>query len=753
MESRRNSRPDDRPQNEPGLPLLVGLLIAATAWQAPHAVGAAFGQSLSVSAQLAAAAVLTAVMGVAAWAVWRRTAEGGEKTAPVSEIRNRGAGSAAVGLRELLPEADYQRLLANLDSSAATDPFLRAFDTSSSSPASSEDADLVSHVLRNAAMCVTILNREGIIVSANQKLADATGYSIAELIGRPVRSLAAEGHAEGMSVAIRKVGAGRIESYRAERRLLRKDGSAVWFRSCVTRLGESGSPNDCEGTHILVLSEDITAEVAAREGLAWQIDHDPLTGLPNRKKLVEALEAFTALAKRDGGQVALICLDLNGFKLINDTLGHAAGDMLLKQVADRLRAGVGESEFLARIGGDKFAAITRGPQGAASAEQCAGRLTAIFSRPFCVLSSELNISASLGICLYPSDGLDAGEMIQGADVAVSNARRSGPNRFSFYSPQLKDEACERLLLGSRLRVALENREFYVDFQPQYAMAGNRLVGFEALCRWRSPTLGEISPARFVPAAEENGMILEIGRFVLREACRCVASWQTGPAPIRVAVNVSAVQFTARDFVETVLSIVRENGIDPGLLELELTESTLVRDREESARKMEELRSFGIRIAIDDFGTGYSSLSYLQSMPVDALKVDRTFTARLGSAGAENTTAETMVRAIIAMARALGLHIVTEGVETEAQAEILRQLGTDDAQGYLYGRPETPEAAAARVRREALAARETIDLSALAGALGEPAPQTADTSARLPDSATDSALSRASPGPPASFTLD
>jgi diguanylate cyclase (GGDEF)-like protein/PAS domain S-box-containing protein len=584
------------------------------------------------------------------------------------------------GLRELLPEADYERLLAELEASPAMDD---------SQPAAGAPSD--------AATGMVILDREWRIQSANGGMADITGYAADELTGMRIVSLGDEGQREEMIRGLRMVSESVVTSYRSEYRLIRKDRSPVWLRCCSSRVDARDDAH-----HILVLTEDITADVAARERLAWQATHDTLTGLPNRARFVETLQNAIQRADAEDRDVAVICLDLDGFKVINHSMGRAAGDAVLRQVADRLREGLEEPDRLARISGDKFAVIVRGDDSARRAE----RLLAEFAAPFRLREHEFPLSANAGISRYPMDGHEPDILLQSANAAMEDAKRAGNNRYSFCTPRLKNDVSERLLLGNRLGKAIADGEMYVDFQPQYEVEGTRLVGFEALCRWRSADLGEVTPARFIPAAEESGLIVPIGQFVLREACRRAVSWQTGLAPVRVAVNVSAVQFGRADFVESVLAVVRESGLNPRLLELELTESSLLRDREESAKKMVELRAFGIGIAIDDFGTGYSSLSYLQNMPVDTLKVDQTFTSRIG----RSSSAVTMVRAIIAMAHALDLRVVTEGVETGEQAEILRQLGTDEVQGDLYGHPETADAARERVWRELTP--ETIRASGL-----------------------------------------
>jgi diguanylate cyclase (GGDEF)-like protein/PAS domain S-box-containing protein len=624
------------------------------------------------------------------------------------------------GLRELLAGEDYERVLAQLEATPATgEDLLRAGD----------DDQRLSHALGGAATGMVILDREWRIQSADRGMAEMTGYAADELVGMPIVSLGDEAQREETIHGLRMVGEKIVTSYRSECRLIRKDRSPVWLRCRSSRVDggpdSNGDSHILRTGHILVLSENITAEVAARERLAWQAMHDTLTGLPNRARFEEALRS--AILKADPGdpEVTLICLDLDGFKVINKSLGRAAGDAILRQVADRLRESLEEPDLLtrcllARISGDKFGVIVRGAGNGEGPARVADRLLAAFTEPFHLPASEVPLSANAGISRYPPDGQDPDVLMQGANAAMHDSKRLGANRHCFCTPQLKNDVTERLLLGSQLGKAVAEGEICVEFQPLYEVPGNRLAGFEALCRWHSPVLGEVEPARFIPAAEESGLIVSIGQFVLREACLRAVEWQMGLTPVRVAVNVSAVQFGRADFVETVLAIVRETGLYPRLLELELTESSLVKDPEESARKMVELRAFGIRIAIDDFGTGYSSLGYLQHMTVDTLKVDRTFTSRLG----RSSTAVAMVRAIIAMGQALGLRVVTEGVENETQAEILRQLGTDEVQGDLYGRPETANVAAERVWRELIpASRERGIVVPQQIALEEPARET------------------------------
>jgi diguanylate cyclase (GGDEF)-like protein/PAS domain S-box-containing protein len=558
------------------------------------------------------------------------------------------------------------------------------------------------NAFQEAAVGMVILDVAGRVQSVNRGFTDFMLYSAEELIGKPLKFLiSAEYHAD-IAVDRRLVLEGKLRSYRRERQFIRKDGIPVWVRTSVSRLQLAGEP------HTIALVEDISEQKQAREKLSRQAMHDPLTGLPNRRHFEEVLDIALALAKTDatknvtqpgtrhGTEVALVYVDLDGFKLVNDTLGHRFGDLLLIEVARRIRECIKDSDLLARVGGDEFTIVLPGLDGPEVPAGTVERILKSLNSPFYVEGHEINIGASAGVSRYPIDGLDSSALLQSADAAMYCAKRSGINRYRFFSSQMREDAHRRLAIESRLRRALDCHEISIQFQPQYELAGNNLVRFEALCRWFNAELGQVAPDCFIPIAEETGLIVEIGNYVMREACRQALKWsKPGGVGIAVAVNVSAIQFARADFVSSVVDVLRETGLKPALLELEMTESSLIRDRDDGIGKMERLKSLGVQISMDDFGTGYSSLSYLQNLPLDALKIDRSFTAKLGS----SHTAMSMIRAIIAMARALGLRVVTEGVENASQAEILRRLGSDEVQGYYFGRPEDAAASVERVLAE------------------------------------------------------
>ncbi len=540
-----------------------------------------------------------------------------------------------------------------------------------------------------AAVGMIMLNLAGRVIAINKSITEITGYESSDLIGRSATEILAPEHHDDYSSAVAQIVASGRGGYRRERRLVRRDGRSIWVRNSATVLHRDGEPAE-----IFVICEDITERRHATERLEYQATHDGLTDLNNRRQLERLLKSMVAFCLQTGTQLGLYYLDLDGFKLINDSFGHAAGDTVLRQVAVVLTRAVEEGDILARLGGDEFAVITPHASDIIALERKAAGLLSALRTPFYVGERELHIGASIGIALCPQDGQEAGTLLQNADAAMYASKRQGRNRFSWFTAGMLEDAAERLHIESNLRTALEAGEIYPVFEPQYNLPTGTLVRFEALCRWRSRELGEVSPARFIPIAEEIGVINALGRYMLHAACGEALRWQHSGSPVAVAVNVSPVQFARQDFIDTVITALRESGLEPARLELELTEGILIRDMEQGLSRINQLRELGVRIAIDDFGTGYSSLSYIQRMSVDALKIDRSFVRDLQS----NPQSVSMVRAIIAMARALGLRVVTEGVETQAQAEVLIALGSDEVQGYLFGKPESSDAAFARVTK-------------------------------------------------------
>jgi diguanylate cyclase (GGDEF)-like protein len=430
--------------------------------------------------------------------------------------------------------------------------------------------------------------------------------------------------------------------------------------------------------------------------LAYQAHHDALTGLPNRVLYEDRLQQALARARRDGRLVALLLIDLDRFKRVNDLLGHHVGDQLLVEAARRFRACARQNDTVARWGGDEFTMVVTDLASPDGAGHVAQKLLDALRAPITVSGHELVITASIGISLYPLDSNDPDELLRNADRAMYRAEQQGKNTYAFFSPEIGASASERLRVETALRQALERCEFTLHYQPMIDLASGRTVAVEALLRWPHPGRGLLVPGAFMPVAEESGLIVPIGVWVLEEACRQCRAWQqSGFHPLlRVAVNVSAVQFMRVDFADTVLRALERAGLAAASLELEVTESAVMSDAHASAQQVKHLRALDVTVAIDDFGTGYSSLSHLPRLPIDSLKIDRSFVREVE----RDAATRQVVRAIVALARSLGLTITAEGVETREQLKFLRRLGCARVQGHLLARPLPPDEMAAFLRR-------------------------------------------------------
>ena len=557
---------------------------------------------------------------------------------------------------------------------------------------------LADKVFANSPVGILIADEAGNILSANPAFATITGYLAEEMLGYPCDSLLHLcGHDKQLEIdqALAEHGrwAGEVPGQR-------KNGLnyAMWLD--ITRIQEASGAG-----HQLWILSDITERKRAEARINHLAHHDPLTGLPNRLSLLARLEQALPEARRYQWNLALCFIDLDRFKVINDTLGHQVGDQLLMEVAGRLAATVRESDTVARLGGDEFVILLPDVGGAPDAALVAGKIIEALAQPIRVEGHELHTSPSIGISLYPADGADVETIMRNADTAMYHAKAAGRNTYQFYAEEMNRTATERLTLERKLRQAGARGEFSLHFQPQFSGRGGRPTGVEALLRWTTEEDGPISPARFIPIAEETGLVVGIGAWVLREACRQMQAWlAAGLAPIRVAVNLSARQLQQRDFIETVASALADSGLPAELLELEITESAVMEQPKEAIQLLTELRRMGVTLAIDDFGTGYSSLAYLKLFPIDHLKIDRSFVADIE----HDLNDRAIAFGTIALAHSLGLNVIAEGVETEDQLELLSCNGCDEIQGYLFSRPLAPEAALAYLlerQRQALQ-RET-----------------------------------------------
>ncbi len=432
-----------------------------------------------------------------------------------------------------------------------------------------------------------------------------------------------------------------------------------------------------------LLQAGIAREQEAKQRIEYLAYHDSLTGLANRTRFNQALSQAVAKAERNQKNFGLFFIDLDRFKQINDTLGHEVGDALLQEMAKRLRDALRTNDTIARLGGDEFVVLVEELRHDRHAEAVARKILRVVSKPFAVPGQELRITASVGISWYSRDGVDEQTLMKTADIALYQAKESGKNGFAFYSAERNTNSFERLALESSLRLALDRNELLLHYQPKQNFHTGRICGMEALLRWEHPDLGMVSPAQFIPVAEETGLIVPIGKWVLRQACMQTMQWRAQGLPdLVVAVNLSPRQFSDENLLNDIVKILHETGMDGRWLELEITESAIMQNAEAGRKLLSALKQHGIHIAIDDFGTGYSSLSTLKVFPVDTLKIDRSFTRDLTT----NAEDRGLTEAIIQMAKTLNLQLVAEGVETDAQAAFLRERGCDELQGYFFSKP-------------------------------------------------------------------
>ncbi|WP_435770834.1 putative bifunctional diguanylate cyclase/phosphodiesterase [Nocardioides sp. SYSU DS0651] len=473
------------------------------------------------------------------------------------------------------------------------------------------------------------------------------------------------------------------DDHDVEWRYRRKDGTTVVVSEAVVALQDEAGRT----TGHLAVAYDIAKRVEARERIEQMLTHDALTDLPNRVRLMDHLAASCAAAARAGSEVALLLLDLDHFKRINDSLGHDVGDALLRQVAERLRAWVRDGDLVARLGGDEFAVVFRDVHPVVDLTPRIEELLQALLAPVEVMGYELIVTASIGAAVFPCNGSDPATLLRHADTAMYRAKASGRDGLQWFHPTMIEETQDKLALSAALRQALGHGELSIVYQPQLDLSSGLVVGVEALARWWSPELGSVAPDRFIPVAEDSGMIHDLGTWVLRQACTDVALLQDQlDQPLRLAVNVSPRQLLKRGWVDEVEKAVADAGLAPDQLEIEVTEGLLVEDRGDAVEKLTAVRELGVKVAVDDFGTGYSSLAYLNTFPIDKIKIDRSFVH--GISGDEPGSA--IVDAIIVMAHALGMTVVAEGVENRVQEQYLAARGCDEVQGYLYS-PGVPAA--------------------------------------------------------------
>jgi diguanylate cyclase (GGDEF)-like protein/PAS domain S-box-containing protein len=543
-----------------------------------------------------------------------------------------------------------------------------------------ERAQITLNCIGDAVVCTDVA---GQITFLNQVAEQITGWTLLEAAGRPMPEVfrildLSSGRASESTgeVAILRIRAVHLPSNCI---LLRRDGSQIPIEHSIAPIHD----RDGQANGAVVVFRDVSAAQAMARQITHSAEHDFLTGLPNRMLLNDRIGQAIAMARRDMIPVAVLFLDLDGFKHINDSLGHPIGDQLLQSIAMRLVDCVRASDTVSRQGGDEFVVLLAQAEHSEDAATIANRILRAVAEPHFIGQRDLHVTTSIGVSVYPDDGLDAETLIKSADTAMYQAKENGRQNFQFFKPDMNARAVERQFIEESLRRALERQEFSLHFQPKISLKTGAITGAEALLRWTHPTRGDIAPAQFMPIAEDSGLIIPIGKWALRQACAQSRAWADAGLPaVSMAVNLSAMEFRDEGFLDSLSLILRETGLNPASLELELTESVLMKRVESTAAILQILRKRGVRVAVDDFGTGYSSLSYLRKFPIDSLKIDQSFVRQITTGGDDVA----IVSAVINMARSLKLLVIAEGVETREELEFLQVQSCDEAQGYYFAKP-------------------------------------------------------------------
>jgi diguanylate cyclase (GGDEF)-like protein/PAS domain S-box-containing protein len=539
-----------------------------------------------------------------------------------------------------------------------------------------------SSTMELAAIGIAHVDHAGRFVYANPQLCEMLDYTESELLALTVKQVSHPGDVNVTDELGEKLRSGAIKSFKMEKRYLRKDGSPIWVGLTIA------CKRDRTGKAVYDISvvEDISARKRAEERVQYLASHDGLTGLPNRAMFGQLLNLAIETAKRYDRQFAVLFIDLDRFKVINDTLGHEAGDVLLREMAARLRECLRASDVVARLGGDEFVVLLQEVKDPAQVSVVARNILSAVMKPVVILGQECRVTASIGICMHPEEGQDDQAVMKNADMAMYLAKEEGKNNYQFFSGKMKAHSIERLAIETNLRRALEEKELSLAYQAKVNFRTGVITGVEALLRWTNAQLGSVAPSQFIPLAEETGLIVPIGKWVLRTACEQSMQWQRQGLPaVRMSVNLSMRQLNDDSLVSEIEAVLRDTGLNPELLELEVTESMIMHNAERAVRVLTAIKALGVRLAIDDFGTGYSSLAHLKRFPIDTLKVDRSFIREIPQDAEDRAIAE----AIIAMGKTLSLTVVAEGVETQEQQAFLSERSCDEMQGYYFSTPIAP----------------------------------------------------------------
>ncbi len=527
---------------------------------------------------------------------------------------------------------------------------------------------------------ITIHDGEGKTIYESPAASRILGYPTGSLIGKTPFQAVHPGDADRAREAFETLATGSSPVF-IELRYRRADGSWIWLETVGNNLLEHPG---VEG--VVLTSRDVTERKHAEERAQYLANYDILTGLPNRTLMYDRVSQAVAYAKRSRERIALLHFDVDRFKMINDSLGHDIGDEILKSAAERIKRCTREGDTVARVGGDEFTILMPDAGRLGDVTAFAAKILSEIAQPFPSEREDVFVSASIGVSMFPDDSRSPDSLIKHADAAMHSAKTLGRNNYQFFTQALNEEVQQRMELETGLRLALKRDEMRLVYQPKVDLQTREIIGAEALLRWDHPKHGSISPARFIPVAEDSGLVGEIGEWVLRDACRQIRQWQKMGLSPQIAINVSARQFQQYDVAQLVSDVIGQAQISPHLLEIELTESAVMHDAESSIVTVEKLKQLGVRVSIDDFGTGYSSLSYLKRLPLDLLKIDQSFVRDISS----DPNDAAIVRAIITLARNLGMKVIAEGVEDEAQLSFLNAYGCQYAQGFLFGEPMSAE---------------------------------------------------------------
>lgn len=553
-----------------------------------------------------------------------------------------------------------------------------------------ESESLHRFIVNNSPDVIYLLDQEGKFAFVNERIETLLGFKQDELIGEHFSKLIFEDDLDQASYTFNERRTGDRATTNIELRLRCKDcDSPRHFesRSVPIELSSIGvytidRSRNREFIGTYGVARDITEKKRAEELIRYQLHHDLLTNLPNRSLFRDRLQMAMAQSRRNGKRVAVLYLDMDRFKIINDSLGHFVGDELLQQVAHRLKTGLREADTLARVGGDEFNLLIPELGGEEDATALAKKILNLFSDPFHIGEEEIFVSFSIGISLFPDHGETREALIKNADIAMYQVKYSGKNGYAFYTESMKHLYSHSLDIENGLRKAIENNELQAFYQPQIDIQNDKIVGIEALVRWQHPEKGILTPVDFIRVAEDSGLIVQLGEWMLTQACKDVSHWlKRYNLKLSLAVNISVQQLETQNFVRKILKIIKQHNLPRNVLELEITESEIMQDMERAIRSLSTLSKKGVRIAIDDFGTGYSSLGYLQTLPINTLKMDRSFVNSINNRG-DNS----IIDAIVAMAKGLNLDLIAEGVETPAQKAYLKRLGCSLAQGFHFSRP-------------------------------------------------------------------